>query len=166
MSGIKIPFLFFLLAGFISCSEEKSEDDIAIPSGSLDNASWILGNWAHQNEAETTVESWSKLNDSTFIGSTAYLHDTDTLNTEYIELIKRNGTLLYKPKVSNQNNGEAVTFQLIKQDGDEMVFEDSLHDFPQRISYRLIRQDSILAEISGQINGRSKTISFPFHRID
>jgi hypothetical protein len=48
----------------------------------------------------------------------------------------------------------------------QLVFENSIHDFPQIITYTQITKDSLLAVISGKINGIMNSQDFPMKRIE
>ena len=47
---------------------------------------------------------------------------------------------------------------------DFMVFENPEHDFPTKITYKKINADSIVAEISGNRNGKQASELFPMKR--
>ena len=46
-----------------------------------------------------------------------------------------------------------------------VVFENRTHDFPQRVGYRKVGADSLLAWIEGERNGRTRRIEFPYRRV-
>ena len=45
-----------------------------------------------------------------------------------------------------------------------VVFENAAHDFPQRVGYRRVRSDSLLAWIEGAVQGAARRIEFPYAR--
>lgn len=45
-----------------------------------------------------------------------------------------------------------------------VAFENPTHDFPQRIAYRRVGADSLVARISGTANGRERAIDFAMKR--
>jgi hypothetical protein len=47
--------------------------------------------------------------------------------------------------------------------GDEVVFENPAHDFPQRIRYRASGA-ALQARIEGTMNGKTRGIDFPYTR--
>ncbi len=62
----------------------------------------------------------------------------------------RNLTLHFQaPTVPDQNQGLPVYFKLKSVGKGHLLFLNSHHDFPQRIYYRLLSPDSLVAEISG-----------------
>jgi hypothetical protein len=45
-----------------------------------------------------------------------------------------------------------------------LVFENKEHDFPQKITYTKISNDSIVAEISGMKDGKQSKESYPMKK--
>jgi len=131
----------------------------------ITHAKWLIGSWKNQSAKTVDIETWKKLNDSTFIGRSYSLTGADTVSSERICLQQRRGKLYYIPIVRNQNGGKAVTFTLTSSNNKHLVFENPEHDFPQKITYTLITNDSLVAEISGTKKGRQKAIQFPMKRV-
>ena len=134
-------------------------------SNPISHAKWLIGSWKNQSAKTVDIETWKKLNDSTFIGRSYSLTGADTVSSEHIRLEQHKGKLYYIPTVKNQNGGKAVTFTLTSSNNKHLVFENPEHDFPQKITYTLITNDSLVAEISGTKKGRQKAIQFPMKRV-
>ena len=56
-------------------------------------------------------------------------------------------------------------FKLTSLSPNQLVFENPTHDFPTKITYLKISQDSIVASISGLIDGKEKLEQFPMKKI-
>ncbi|MDN5286093.1 MAG: hypothetical protein JWR38_2367 [Mucilaginibacter sp.] len=130
----------------------------------LKKAAWLIGTWKHQSPKGSSTETWHKLNDSTYIAKSYVLRGTDTVSTESVRLEQRDGNLYYIPTVKNQNEGKPVSFKLTTSSAGQLVFENATHDFPQKITYTPIKQDSLLAEISGSYKGKQRAIQFPMKK--
>lgn len=141
----------------VSCKENKYTE--------LAKVKWVLGNWENISPQGTLRESWEKQNDSTFLGNSYFLKDKDTLFSEKITLQQRGDQLSYVPVVPNQNSGKAISFVMTSVSDKQFVFENPKHDFPQRITYNLIRKDSISAQISGTENGKEKIETFAMNKV-
>lgn len=64
-------------------------------------------------------------------------------------------------------SGQASAIFLSNSVSDSMaVFENSAHDFPQRVGYRCVRPDSLLAWIEGTIDGKARRVEFAYRRTD
>lgn len=124
----------------------------------------LLGTWIIQDSSSTISESWVKINDSLYSAVSYYIKDEDTLSKEVISIKKTNGTFIYTARVSNQNNAKPVDFMLSDSAYDYFAFQNPKHDFPQKISYHFVSDDSIFAEISGIVENYTKKVPFPFHR--
>lgn len=173
--------IYFLLAVIIVASCNSSQPETVIvpvnkPNYQLqEKMNWLLGSWVNTNEYGTMTESWSVKNDSTFSGlvtaSGIYkdsLTDeiknfTDTL--EEISLEERNGVIYYIPAVKDQNMGLPVKFKLVAENDSMVQFNNPNHDFPQTITYKKLRHDSICGVISGDLNGSFVEEFFPFKKL-
>ncbi len=133
----------------------------------LDSFKWILGFWEMSTPEGTVTESWIKTSDSTYSGIGKYVDSSgQVLSSEEIQIVLRDGNLLYIPVVSNQNNGEPVVFNEVSFSDTLIVFENKMHDFPQRITYHKQLGDALLAFIEGEINGETQRIDYPYTKKD
>ena len=126
---------------------------------------WIVGTWEMKSETGSIFESWTKLEDGHYEGTGYKLVKGEKRIRERIQLMMQNDVYYYIPSVPDQNDGKPISFTCILMTETEMVFENPQHDFPQRISYRLINETSLLAEISGSFRGKQVTEQFPLTRI-
>jgi len=132
---------------------------------SLSNAKWLLGKWGNQTQRGKMVEEWSLINDSTYGGRSYMITATDSISLESIVLKKEGNDIFYIPTVKGQNNDQPVKFKLTSSSANQLVFENPAHDFPQKISYTLETENSLMAEISGMINGQQRSRKFPMTRL-
>lgn len=130
----------------------------------LEKANWLIGTWENKSSEGNATEIWQKENDSTLTGASYFILGKDTASTEYISLHQRGKEILYVPTIPNQNSGLPVEFKLTKSDNNSLVFENPSHDFPQKITYTKITNDSLVAEISGKQQGKEKAMQFPMKR--
>ncbi len=128
-------------------------------------AAWLIGTWENKTQRGSMYETWTKINEAEFSGKSYMLKEKDTTVFETISLVQENDNVFYIPTVKNQNNGLPVRFSLKTITESAMVFENPEHDFPQIISYNKINADSLIAEISGRINGQERTQKFPMKRV-
>lgn len=123
---------------------------------------WMAGTWNINAGSGVIVEQWQIANDSTLIGKSFFVKNgTDTIPQENIELVFRNGEWYYIPTVINQNNTQPVGFKIIFLKGTEFISENPVHDFPQRIAYRRIK-NQLFASIEGKKNGKYGKQNFDF----
>jgi hypothetical protein len=143
----------------VACSQKVNDNTSSHP------LNWLIGTWVNTSNNEITFEKWTLLNDSTLTGISFSVNNSDTIVFENITIEKRGNEMYYIPKVKNQNQGEAVYFRFIERKNDAFVFENTIHDFPQRITYAHINTDSLKATIEGIIDNHHKQIDFYMSKI-
>ena len=84
--------------------------------------------------------------------------------SEYeMTLIKQDGARLsYEAHPSGQ---APATFVANVANGDSVVFVAPEHDFPQRVGYRRVGRDSVLAWVEGTMRGAQRRMEFPYRRV-
>ena len=154
-----------LLTVLVSCQPVNHSEKSEVSVNKLDKLAWMLGKWEMETPEGTITEEWMKPSDSQWQG-VSYLiaPGGDTPFRERIRLDYSGDHLYYRPAVSNQNQGEAVSFAEKSFSDSLVVFENLQHDFPQRIIYKRISDTSILAAIEGESNGAAKREEFAYTR--
>jgi len=159
-------YLLFLPFFWVACQNTSSSEKEEAPTEDfLNDATWLLGDWENHTTSRGLNESWKRLNDSVFVGLGTFMDGEDTLSSESIHLEQLGNELYYVPIVSNQNQGMPVRFKMKEQSDKHLLFENVNHDFPQNISYTLISPDSMIAKISGNMDGKFHEQDFPFKRM-
>ena len=131
----------------------------------LTNFEWLHGTWKLETEKTTTFETWTKVSESTFEGVSHTISkvESDTVFTEFLRIVKMGDSIFYIPKVPE--NKYPIPFKLIKFKKNTASFENTDHDFPQKIVYYLKSKDNIVSTISGKENGEEKSIKIEFVRV-
>jgi len=101
----------------------------------LDDVLWIADNWIISEDGITTNEHWEKISDSLIEGGSQTVKNGDTVFTEKLKIILKDGDIFYVAEVSHNN--APVFFKLTGALPDKAVFENPEHDFPQKITYEL-----------------------------
>jgi hypothetical protein len=84
---------------------------------------------------------------------------------ETVRLKQNEQGIFYIPIVQEQNNKKPVSFKMTESDKATFTFENKEHDFPQRIIYRIINPDSVVARIEGVKNGKPGSFDYYYKRI-
>ncbi len=160
-------YLFLLPLFALACSSNPSitEQEPQDIEQHLADVNWLIGDWENHTTSRGLNESWSRLNDTVFLGTGTFMDGEDTLSSERIQLEQLGADLFYVPIVSNQNQGMPVRFKMKEKSDKHLLFENLNHDFPQHIGYRLINPDSMVAKISGKMDGKYHEQDFPFKRM-
>lgn len=118
---------------------------------------WLCTNWVnHSDTSALFFENWTKINNENYQGVSYIIANKDTVFFESIRLVNTDSGTFYNVTVKNQNEGETVSFKLISHDNHSFVFENKLHDFPQKIGYELTSKDTLKAWIEGSVGGKRK----------
>ncbi len=132
---------------------------------SIKDAEWMIGAWSKVSEEGCAFEIWTRQNDSALAGRSFFVSGKDTTLSETIILMQSGKQVYLIPTVIGQNDGQAVRFTLTKNANQQLDFENPAHNFPQKISYRKINNDSLCAEISGTEKGQQQAMQFPMGRV-
>ncbi len=161
-----------MCGAIVSCNGKKEAETPATEAQApaaktypqLEKANWLIGNWGNTSPEGVLSESWKKENDSVYHGESYFVVGKDTVFSENIQLAEANGKLVYNVTVPGQNNGQATPFELTSSSDSQMVFENPKHDFPNKITYNKISNDSLVAEISGMQKGKPARETFAMKR--
>jgi len=165
---LKLFMLIMIAITISSCNNSsnlKSTEAKINSFNELEKASWLIGEWQNNSVKGNASEIWEKKNDSTYFGKSYFVVGKDTVSSETISLEQNGNQLYYIPTVKDQNAGKPVKFMLTSSNSSQLIFENPKHDFPQKISYTLISNDTLLAEISGSIDGKQNSQKFPMTRV-
>lgn len=157
-----------LCSVLLSCKKENTETAVAEPEKKqytqLAKMDWLLGSWGHTSKEGTLAENWVKTNDSVYKGESFFIIEKDTVFAEYVDLAEANGRLTYTVSVKGQNNEKPVAFTMTSGDDKTTAFENPEHDFPNKITYNKVNNDSLVATISGMRDGKPATETFAMKR--
>ena len=130
---------------------------------------WLVGRWQSVSEATrqgtTTVrvnEDWRLVGDVMSSMGVTLLGDS-LVDAESVYIREMGSVLVYEAHPMGQ---KSAVFHSIKIAEKSIVFENRGHDFPQRVAYELVNDDSLLAWIEGPgKDGKTKRIQFPYRRV-
>jgi hypothetical protein len=164
---MKRIFSLLVITSFIlfSCKKEQNIEIFSKKINSKTEAvKWFLGDWENISEQGDFREIWKQENDSLLKGESIVTVKGDTVFHENVGLVAKNDSLFYVVSVKGENNEKPVSFYMTESSEKKVVFENPKHDFPNKISYEKITNDSIVASISGKQNGKDASESFPMKR--
>ena len=155
-----------LICMLTACSQKPTIENESVKPKKIAQANWLVGTWFSKSGERSNYETWNKSNDSTYVGRSYTIQHGDTVSAESIKLVQRGGEINYVPTVQGQNNDMPIMFKLVSSDSNKLAFENPAHDFPQIITYWRVPPDSLIAEISGMINGEHHAEKFPMRRLE
>lgn len=127
--------------------------------------SWLTGKWGMKKGQKTYVEIWHKSGKNQWKAFSEMRQGKKVLWSEQGKIAMKKGVWHYFSQVSDQPKQGEIAFQLTSAEHDTWVFENTKHDFPNRISYTKIGTDSLFALVTGFQQGKPDTLRFPLKRM-
>jgi Domain of unknown function (DUF6265) len=154
-----------LLVSLLLCfpfvgAESQSSSSNARPTASLD---WLAGCWERRNGPRVVEEHWLAPRGGLLLGMSRTTRGDSLVEFEQVRIYEVGDTLVYAAMPSRQAPAEFRAAPPHR--GDDLTFANPAHDFPQRIRYRRIGSDSLVARIEGESNGATRGIDFAYRRV-
>lgn len=149
-----------LVVTFVICCFASEAFGQSRPTDSL---GWLTGCWERRTATGVVEEHWSASNAGTLLGFSRTVRRDTVTEYEFLRLYSVGDTLVYEAHPSRQARTE---FRAVPPFDPEIVFANPAHDFPTKIVYRRVGNDSLLARIEGMHGGQLRTINFPFRRVN
>lgn len=129
----------------------------------IESFNWLAGCWANaDNSSEQVTEHWLRPAGGMMLGMGRTIKGGKVTTYEFTRIYQEpNGDIFFSAKLPKQ---EETAFKLIKSAGDEFVFENAAHDFPQRVIYRRDKNGNLAGRIEGKKNGKEMGFDFPMKR--
>lgn len=148
----------------MSCKDERANQNLSSKKNLLEQANWFLGSWQNKSNRGDFYENWSRINDSLYQAESFVLVKKDTVFYEQVRLMQKNDSLYMIVSVRNQNKEKPVSFYLTQNLKNKLTFENPKHDFPTKIIYKKVANDSMVASIEGLQNGKRVEEYFPMKK--
>lgn len=150
---MRFLFYFVLCIIFFSCNSSKKN---------ISQFNWIVGSWeGNLNDSTIIFEKWQLENDSLIKGVGGMIIHNDTVFFEKVSILQKGNDFYYRADVSE--NETFVDFKYLGLINDSAIFENKLHDFPQRVIYYHI-QNGMYAYVDGMSNGKYRKENFEFEK--
>lgn len=123
-------------------------------SARLDRLAWLAGAWTGTMGSASIEERWSPIAGGAMLAISRTVAGPRMVAFEYLRIIERDGGLVY---IAQPNGRPPTEFVLTLVEEGRVVFENPLHDFPQRIEYARRGEDGLRATISDLAGGRAQS---------
>ncbi len=165
MSGVapgRAGAVGILLLGAISLGHPGAAVGQVSAETALSRMAWLVGCWEGRSESRVTEEHWFPPRGGTMLGSARAISDDRTTSVELTVLRMAGDTLIYHACPVGQS---PAVFPATAVDDSGATFANPEHDFPQRIIYRRIGADSLLARVEGPLRGRQTAVDYAMRRV-
>jgi len=123
---------------------------------------WLVGEWQRETRSGMALERW-RMTEAGLVGAGLQVRDGQERVFEALMIVAMAGDVYYIARPPE--NPYPVGFRLVSHDNDTWVFENTTHDFPQRIIYTRNGPDAMAASIEGPgEGGEIDRIEFSFTR--
>lgn len=122
------------------------------PKPGLNDLAWLAGSWTGTTGGVEMEEHWTAQKGNSMIGIHRDVGKGRTLSFEFLRLEQQGDRIVYLSMPNGRS--PATPFPLKEVAGTRAVFENTAHDFPQRIIYWKDGAD-LRARIEGTINGKA-----------
>lgn len=127
----------------------------------LDPLSFMAGHWVQKDGREEVQETWLGPRGDTLAGVNLTHRPESRASFEFLRIAMKNGQPVY---FASPGGRPPVEFPVKEIAAGSVVFENMAHDFPQRIVYRRIDADTLLARIEGTVQGKTRAQEWRFTR--
>ncbi len=144
----------------ISFTSPKTDADKIFNSLSI-----IKGGWQMETRKGAIYEEWNLGDTKNYLGNSYKMTYSDTILLENLEIKMERNSIYYISTVIDQNDQKPISFKLVNHTNKTYTFENKLHDYPQRIIYNFINNDSLVAKIEGTKNNKYLHSEFYYSRV-
>jgi hypothetical protein len=144
---------FLTLSGVLVCAALSA----AQPRG-IDRLSWLQGCWESVQRDGVVEEQWTAPRGGNMIGVSRTISGDRLVAYELTVVREQGEQLAYEAHPSGQKSAVFLSRSMTES---SVLFENSDHDFPQRIGYRR-DGPNLLAWIEGTQNGAMRRIELPY----
>lgn len=145
------------LALLLAASAAQAQPDPFAP------VAWLAGCWTQQGHEAGSVEQWMAPAGGVMLGMARIVKDGRAAEFEFMQL--RTGAAGRLVFIAQPQGRPPTEFALLRQAEAEAVFENPANAFPQRVAYRRVAPDSLVARIEGTMNGKERSRDFPMQRV-
>lgn len=130
----------------------------------INQLGWLAGHWRMEKGGRVADEHWMAPAGGVMLGMSRTIARGKVVEHEFIQIREGPGGVLFF--IAQPSGQKEAAFQIVSLSATAAVFENPQHDFPQRISYLLQPDGSLLAVIEGPgAEGKGRRVEFPYKRV-
>lgn len=123
---------------------------------------WMAGCWELRAPTRLVREQWMAPAGGVMLGMSRTLVRGAAREFEFLRIVLRDSTPTY---LAQPGGGAPTAFAAVLVSDTAVLFANPAHDFPQRIGYRPVGRDSLVAHIEGTAGERRRRMEFPMQRV-
>ncbi|MDX1443728.1 MAG: DUF6265 family protein [Gammaproteobacteria bacterium] len=147
--SIRIPSWLFIALAALPVNASGMAAELPAELG------FLSGCWRGEIGADGSriVEQYGDVDGATLLGTLKTIRDDETVFFEFIRIHRDGPAVLLTPYPNGQ--AETVSFRLVELEPDKASFDNPEHDFPRRITYRLLPGGELLTRVAGVVGERT-----------
>ncbi len=156
-------FGLLLLPTVLAGADEKKSGQAA-PGAAVGKLAWLAGNWRMEKAGRVVDEQWMAPAAGVMLGMSRTVAKSKVIGHEFVQIREGPGGDLYY--IARPSGQKEAAFRILALTDNEIVFENKEHDFPQKITYTLQADGSLLAAIEGTgKDGQIRRVEFAYRRV-
>jgi hypothetical protein len=128
----------------------------------ISRLAWLEGRWEMSKPGLVIQEQWMPALGNTMMCTGRVVKGDSLIDYEVVVLRQHGARFAYEAHPFGQ---ETATFLSTTVTDSLVIFENLKHDFPQRVGYRRVGADSLLAWVEGPSKGKTKRNEFVYRRV-
>lgn len=135
---------------------------VSAQSTGVARLAFLQGCWEASTAQGQVEEQWMAPRGDNMVGFSRTVKDGHLREFELMVVRERDDKLTYDARPMGQSGGVFTSMLL---DEGRAIFENPVHDFPQRIGYERQGADALLAWIEGDHEGGLRRFEYPYRRV-
>jgi hypothetical protein len=127
----------------------------------LAEAAFLAGTWVEKKDSLETDEMWLAPKAGMMAGVNRTVLAGKRSAIEFMRIESREGRPVY---LASPGGKAPVAFKAIESSSTRLVFENTAHDYPQRVLYWREGPDVLMARIEGKVDGKVRSQQWRFTR--
>lgn len=129
----------------------------------VEQLKWMTGCWGFSGGGSSYEEVWLAPTQNSMLGVSRRVSDDGvTREFEFLRIVTSGGGGF--DFVAQPGGNPPTRFNTLEIKPNRVVFDNPLHDYPQKISYEFRAPDQLNARIEGKDNGQPAATNFPMKR--
>lgn len=161
MKILRLLVLLLLVAPALPAADPASSATAVV---AINQLGWLAGHWRMEKGGRVVDEQWMAPAAGVMLGMARTIARGKVVEHEFIQIREGPGGALFF--IAMPSGQKEAAFQIVSLSATEAVFENLQHDFPQKITYALQPDGSLLASIEGPgKDGQVRRVEFPYRRV-
>lgn len=149
----------------VSSAADAPKGGKRAPPPAIAKLGWLAGKWRMEVQGRVIDEEWMAPAAGVMLGMARTVVRGKATEHEFMQVREGPGGALFF--IAQPSGQKEAAFQIKSLTDTEVLFENTEHDFPQRIRYTHRADDTMLAAIEGVApDGTPKRIEFSYRRIN